>query len=65
MRAGTIMIVRDLAGSNYNIAESTTQDIGDTSLIDFDVNVSGTTDLILDTTAYDQSIVVKYEYTLI
>ena len=65
MRAGTIMIVRDLAGTNYNIAESTTQDIGDTSLIDFTVSVAGTTDLVMDTTAYSQSVTIKYEYTLI
>jgi hypothetical protein len=65
MRAGTIMIVRDLAGSNYNIAESTTQDIGDTSLIDFTVSIAGSTDLVMDTTAYGASVTIKYEYTLI
>ena len=64
MRAGTIMIVRDL-GSNANIAEATTQDIGDTSLIDFTVNISGTTDLVMDTTDYSESVTIKYEYTLI
>ena len=67
MRAGTIMIVRNLAGSNYNIAESTTQDIGDTSTIDFTVNVlgSGATVLVMDTTSYGASVTIKYEYTLI
>jgi hypothetical protein len=65
MRAGTIMIVRDLAGSNYNIAESTTQDIGDTSLIDFTVSIAGSTSLVMDTTAYGASVTIKYEYTRI
>ena len=65
MRAGTIMIVRDLAGSNYNIAESTTQDIGDTSTIDFTVSVAGATNLEMDTTSYGASITIKYEYTLL
>jgi len=65
MRAGTIMIVKDNDGSNYNIAESTTQDIGDTSTIDFTVNVSTTTDLVMDTTSYGASITIKYEYTVI
>ena len=65
MRAGTIMIVKDNDGANYNIAESTTQDIGDTSTIDFTVNVSTTTDLVMDTTSYGASITIKYEYTVI
>jgi hypothetical protein len=65
MRAGTIMIVKNNDGSEYNIAESTTQDIGDTSTIDFTVNVSTTTDLVMDTTSYGASITIKYEYTLI
>jgi hypothetical protein len=65
MRAGTIMIVKDNDGSFYNIAESTTQDIGDTSTIDFTVNVSTTTDLVMDTTSYGASVTIKYEYTVI
>jgi len=65
MRAGTIMIVINNDGSAYNIAESTTQDIGDTSTIDFTVNVSTTTDLVMDTTSYGASVTIKYEYTVI
>jgi hypothetical protein len=65
MRAGTIMIVKNNDGSEYNIAESTTQDIGNTSTIDFTVNVSTTTDLVMNTTDYGASVTIKYEYTLI
>jgi hypothetical protein len=65
MRAGTIMIVKDNDGTYFNIAESTTQDIGDTSTIDFTVSISTTTNLVMDTTAYGASITIKYEYTLI
>ena len=64
MRAGTIMIVRNNT-TTANIAESTTQDIGDTSVIDFTVNISGTTDIVMDSSAYAQSVIVKYEYTLL
>ena len=65
MRAGTIMIVRDNDASNYNIAESTTQDIGDTSLIDFTPVVADVTELRMDTTDYGASVTIKYEYTVI
>ena len=65
MRAGTIMIVRDASGANSNIAESTTQDIGDTSTIDFTVSISGTTDIVMDSSAQADTIVVKFEYTLL
>ena len=65
MRAGTIMIVRDASGANSNIAESTTQDIGDTSTIDFTVSISSTTDIVMDSSAQADTIVVKFEYTLL
>jgi hypothetical protein len=65
MRAGSIMIVRNNTTSG-NIAEATTQDLGDTSLIDFSVAVtSTTTDLTVDSTGYANKIVVRYEYTLL
>ena len=59
------MIVIDLEGYNYNIAESTTQYIGNTSTIDFTVSVAGATNLEMDTTSYGASITIKYEYTLL
>jgi hypothetical protein len=66
MRAGTIMTVINNEGTSFNIAESTTQDIGDTSTIDFTVNVSGTsTEIILNTSNQAFQVDSKFEYTLL
>jgi hypothetical protein len=66
MRAGTIMTVIANGGAGFNIAESTTQDIGDTSTIDFTVNVSGTsTEIIMDTSGQGAGTTIKFEYTLL
>ena len=68
MRAGTLMVVTDLAanGTNANLAESTTQDIGNTVDADFTVSVGGTIlNIELNLTASATSYTAVFDYTLI
>jgi hypothetical protein len=68
MRAGTLMIITDLAnnGTAANIAESTTQDIGNTIDADFTVTAAGTTlNIALDLSASSTSYTAVFDYTLI
>ena len=68
MRAGTLMIVTDIAadGTTANIAESTTQDIGNTLDADFTATVGGTLlNINLDLTTSGVSYTAVFDYTLI
>lgn len=63
MRAGTIILVSD-ANGNVSIAEATTQDIGDTSMVNFTATASGGINEIVMTPssgAWD----LLFDYTLI
>ena len=67
LRAGSIIIASDAvnSGTNANIAETSTQDIGDTSLIDFTATVSGTAvRLVADSTGFNSNNSFRFEYTL-
>ena len=67
LRAGSIIIASNArtSGTDVVIAETSTQDIGDTSLIDFTATVSGTTvRLVADSTGFGSANVFKFEYTL-
>lgn len=68
MRAGTLIIVTDVSngGTTAHIAETATQDIGNTSTADFQVSIGGgALNLTLDLTASSDNYRVIYEYTLI
>jgi len=68
LRAGTIIIASNAvnAGTDIVIAETSTQDIGDTSLVDFTATVSaGTIRLIVDTTGFMTNSTLNFQYTLI
>jgi len=66
MRAGTLMAVRNNAGSSFNITDTKSQDIGDTSTIGFTITASATnTEIIMDTSAVSTNTVIKFEYTLL
>jgi hypothetical protein len=68
MRAGSIIIASDAvnSGTNIVIAETSTQDIGNTSGIDFTATVSaGTIRLIVDTTDFADTSTLDFQYTLI
>jgi hypothetical protein len=67
IRAGSIIIASNArsSGTDVVIAETSTQDIGDTSLIDFTATVSGTTvRLIADSTGFGSANDFRFEYTL-
>lgn len=63
MRAGTIMLVSDGNG-NVSIAEATTQDIGDTSMVNFTATASGGINEIVMTPS-SGNWDVFFDYTLI
>jgi hypothetical protein len=63
MRAGTIMLVSD-ANGNVSIAEATTQDIGDTSMVNFTATASGGINEIVMTPS-SGNWDVFFDYTLI
>ena len=63
MRAGTIMLVSDGNG-NISIAEATTQDIGDTSMVNFTATASGGINEIVMTPS-SGNWDVFFDYTLI
>jgi hypothetical protein len=63
MRAGTIMLVSDGSG-NVSIAEATTQDIGDTSMVNFTATASGGINEIVMTPSSGNWDVL-FDYTLI
>ena len=68
LRAGSIIIASNAvnAGTDIVIAETSTQDIGDTSLVDFTATVSaGTIRLIVDTTGFMTNSTLNFQYTLI
>ena len=68
MRAGSIIIASDgvNSGTNIVIAETSTQDIGNTSGIDFTATISaGTIRLIVDTTDFADTSTLDFQYTLI
>ena len=67
LRAGSIIIASNArtSGTDVVIAETSTQDIGDTSLIDFTANVSGTAvRLVADSTGFNSNNSFRFEYTL-
>jgi len=63
MRAGTIILVSD-ANGNVSIAEATTQDIGDTSMVNFTATASGGINEIVMTPSLGNWDVF-FDYTLI
>ena len=68
LRAGSIIIASNgvNAGTDIVIAETSTQDIGDTSLVDFTATISsGTIRLIVDTTGFMTNSTLNFQYTLI
>ena len=68
MRSGTLMVVSNVAGGSnqVNIAESTTQDIGDTSLADFTAIISGATNIAVQlTSSGTEDYRVVFDYTLL
>ena len=67
LRAGTLIVVSDVSfgGSAANIAESTTQDIGDTSVADFVVSTGGSViNVSLDLSTSTENYTVVFDYTL-
>ena len=68
LRAGSIIIASDAvnSGTNANIAETSTQDIGDTSLIDFTAANSGTSiRFVANSTGFMSDLTLAFQYTLI
>jgi cytoskeletal protein CcmA (bactofilin family) len=63
MRAGTIMVVSD-GTANINLTEVTTQDIGDTSAVDFTAAISGGSNIVR-ATVVSGTWNVYFDYTII
>jgi len=65
MRAGNIMVVSD-GGANINLTEVTTQDIGDTTPVDFAATITGgNTNVIQITISNPSTWDVRFDYTII
>jgi hypothetical protein len=65
LRAGTIMVVSD-GVSNINLTEVTTQDIGDTSAVDFSATITGgNTNVIRINITGGGTWDVQFDYTII
>ena len=63
MRAGTIMVVSD-GTANINLTEVTTQDIGDTTPVDFTAAISGRSNIVR-ATVVSGTWNVYFDYTII
>ena len=64
MRAGTIMVVSDGSG-NINLTEVTTQDIGDTTPVDFTATITGGNTNVIQITILSGTWDIRFDYTII
>ena len=64
MRAGNIMVVSDGSG-NINLTEVTTQDIGDTTPVDFAATITGGNTNVIQITILSGTWDIRFDYTII
>ena len=64
MRAGNIMVVSD-GGANINLTEVTTQDIGNTTPVDFSATITGGNTNVIQITIASGTWDVRFDYTII
>ena len=64
MRAGNIMVVSDGSG-NINLTEVTTQDIGDTTPVDFTATITGGNTNVIQITILSGTWDIRFDYTII